>query len=114
MNQPIYKIVDREQWQSAMRAGLFAGAEIDLQDGYIHFSARHQVAETLRKHFAGRRDLLLIEVQSGDLGESLRWEVARNGDEFPHLYCALDVRQMTESYELPVDESGQHILPAGF
>jgi hypothetical protein len=42
----IYKICDAAAWQAAERAGKFAGAPVDLADGYIHFSAADQVAET--------------------------------------------------------------------
>ena len=50
----IYKICDAALWREAERIGAFAGAGIDLTDGYIHFSAPDQVAETAAKHFAGQ------------------------------------------------------------
>ena len=49
----IYKICDASAWRAAERAGEFAGAPVDLSDGYIHFSAADQVEETAAKHFAG-------------------------------------------------------------
>jgi uncharacterized protein (DUF952 family) len=118
MTRYIYKVVDRDTWQAAVLRGTFAGAEIDLQDGYIHFSARHQVEETIRKHFAGRHNLLLLEVDAAAWNEgeddsqtALRWEVSRNGEKFPHLYAALDVTLVTASYELPINAAGEHELP---
>jgi uncharacterized protein (DUF952 family) len=33
----IYKICDAPLWREAERAGSFAGAPVDLADGYIHF-----------------------------------------------------------------------------
>lgn len=86
----IYKIVTRDQWEHAVREGVFRGAPVDLADGYIHFSAAHQVRETAAKHFAGQTDLLLVAVDPATLGQSLRWEVSRGGDRFPHLYAMLD------------------------
>ncbi len=59
--------------------------------GFIHLSTRAQLAETLRRHFAGQRDLVLIEVDPVDLGAALRWEPSRGGDLFPHLYGTLRV-----------------------
>ncbi len=87
---PIYKIVTRDQWDHALREGVFHGAPVDLADGYIHFSAAHQVRETAAKHFAGQTDLLLVAVDPAPFGESLCWEVSRGGDRFPHLYDTLD------------------------
>ncbi|HLQ91964.1 MAG TPA: DUF952 domain-containing protein, partial [Xanthobacteraceae bacterium] len=41
----IYKICNTALWREAERTGLFRGAGIDMQDGYIHFSSREQVAD---------------------------------------------------------------------
>jgi len=87
----IFKIATTAQWQAAQATGVFEGAPIDLRDGYIHFSTEAQVPETLAKHFAGQRDLLLLAVEADGLGEALRWEVSRGGERFPHLYAALPV-----------------------
>ena len=46
----IYKICDSAMWQEAEQTGVFTGAEIDIQDGYIHFSTAAQITETARKH----------------------------------------------------------------
>jgi len=87
----IYKIATRAKWSEAEATGTFLGAPIDLADGYIHFSTAAQVDETLAKHFAGQRDLLLIEVDADQLGDALRWEPSRGGQLFPHLYAPLPV-----------------------
>ncbi|MBV8756535.1 MAG: DUF952 domain-containing protein [Deltaproteobacteria bacterium] len=87
----IYKIATRAQWQAAEATGVFTGAPVDVADGYIHFSTAEQLPETLAKHFAGQRDLLLIAVEADALGEALRWEPSRGGALFPHLYAPLPV-----------------------
>ena len=43
---------------------MFAGAPIDRQDGFIHFSTAGQAVETAAKHFAGADDLMLIAVDA--------------------------------------------------
>jgi uncharacterized protein (DUF952 family) len=63
-----------------------------MRDGFIHLSTATQLAETLRRHFSGQSDLVLVEVDPGDLGDALRWEPSRGGDLFPHLYGPLAVR----------------------
>ena len=47
-----------KDWATAIGRGSFAGDSLDLQHGFIHLSAAHQVAETLRLYFPGRNDLL--------------------------------------------------------
>jgi uncharacterized protein (DUF952 family) len=106
----IYKIATLEQWRTAEASGVFAGAPIDLADGFIHFSTAEQVAETLAKHFAGQRDLLLVAVDARQFGDELRWEVSRGGQLFPHLYAALPVTAARRVAAIPVDADGYHVL----
>ncbi len=85
----IYKICPASLWRDAEAAGVFDGAPVDLKDGFIHFSTAGQLAETAAKHFTGQTDLLLVEVDTGALEGRLRWEPARGGALFPHLYGPL-------------------------
>jgi uncharacterized protein (DUF952 family) len=87
----IYKVCTASEWREAMAAGVYRGSAVDLRDGFIHFSTGAQLAETLRRHFAGQRDLVRVAVDPGDLGERLRWEASRGGALFPHLYGELAV-----------------------
>ena len=111
MQSPIFKIVDRKDWESARSKGEFAGAAVDLQDGFIHFSTALQVRETAEKHFSGQSNLLLIAVDPDALDESLRWEPSRGGDLFPHLYGNLPFSAVVEEFELPWDGE-KHQFPA--
>jgi uncharacterized protein (DUF952 family) len=85
----IYKISPRALWREAEQAGVFAGAPIDLADGFIHFSSAEQVAETAGRHFAGQSDLVLAAIDAAALGAALRYEPSRGGALFPHLYGTL-------------------------
>jgi len=100
--QLIYKIVGTDLWNSAEKAGVFKGATIDLEDGYIHFSTAEQAQETAAKHFAGQQDLLLVAVDTETLGEALKWEESRGGALFPHLYSTLDPTKVATVDPLPL------------
>jgi uncharacterized protein (DUF952 family) len=102
----LYKIVEAAAWESAIHAGMFLGAEIDLRDGYIHLSTAAQAAETARRHFAGREGLLLVAVEAQTLGEALKWEPSRGGDLFPHLYGVLDPASAVETRALSLNADG--------
>ena len=104
----IYKIVHRDVWSHAQQAHVFTGAEIDLADGFIHFSTADQVEETANKHFAGQLDLLLVAVDPAVLGENLKWEPSRGGDLFPHLYGPLDLSLVIFVEEILQDDAGKH------
>lgn len=96
----IYKLLPAEEWESAQSAGTFAGSDVDVRDGFIHFSTAGQVEETARRHFAGRTGLTLLAVDPAALGAALRWEVSRGGAEFPHLYAELPVAAVTGAVDL--------------
>ena len=113
MSDFVYKICPRDAWEQAVQAGVYEGAPIDVQDGFIHFSAAHQVAETAAKHFAGQNDLLLVTVKAGELGDALRWEPSRGGALFPHLYGKLRLSAVHSTVPLPMGSDGTHIFPAG-
>ena len=84
-----YKILTAGQWAHFRRHGVFHGAPVDLDDGYIHLSAADQLQGTLDKHFARQSDLVIAEVDLAALGESVKWEVSRGGALFPHIYGPL-------------------------
>lgn len=106
----IYKICDAALWAQAENSGVFRGAGIDLADGYIHFSTAGQVRETAAKHFAGRKNLVLIAVDADRLGDDLRWEPSRGGALFPHLYRNLKAGEATWAMPLPLGSEG-HVFP---
>jgi uncharacterized protein (DUF952 family) len=107
----IYKICSASAWREAERQGVFRGSADDARDGFIHFSSAAQVAETARKHFFGRQDLFLIEVDAGALGEPLCWERSRNDELFPHLYGELDLGAVRAVLNLHARADGTHDIP---
>jgi uncharacterized protein (DUF952 family) len=107
----VYKICPAALWRDAERDGVFRGAAVDLQDGFIHFSSADQAAETAAKHFAGQDGLLLLHVDTAGLGERLKWEPSRGGALFPHLYGALELTAVTRVEPLPLGPDGLHSFP---
>lgn len=109
----IYKICPAGLWHEAEQAGIFAGAPVDLADGFVHFSTAAQVRETAAKHFAGQSDLVLVAVSAEGLGPALRFEPSRGGDLFPHLHGPLPTGAALWVRPLPLGRDGAHAFPAG-
>ncbi|MBL8551558.1 MAG: DUF952 domain-containing protein [Hyphomonadaceae bacterium] len=87
MRELVFKILRKDEWPLA--AEVFEGSADDRRDGFIHLSTGAQVAGTLKAHFRGENDLLLLEIDAASLGPALKWEPSRGGALFPHLYGAL-------------------------
>jgi uncharacterized protein (DUF952 family) len=86
---PIVKLLRAAEWAAFEASGSFAGSPDDRRDGYIHISAPDQVAATAAKWFAGEAGLMALTLDAEALGDALRWEPARGGQLFPHLYRPL-------------------------
>ena len=107
----IYKICEQSAWRAATAAGTYRGSAVDAHDGFIHFSAAEQVADTVAKHFSGQTDLMLIAVDADLLGAALKWEPSRGGALFPHLYAALPVAAVRWAKPLADEVGGHRWLP---
>lgn len=108
----IYKICDASLWEDAERNGVFTGAGIDIEDGYIHLSTAMQLAETARLHFHNRSGQVLVTVDADKL--DIKWEPSRGGDLFPHLYQALSLDAVIDVRAMPLDDHGTPCPEGGF
>ena len=106
-----YKVLTGEQMATLERDGSFAGAPVDLEDGYIHLSTADQLTATVDKHFAGQSDLHVAAVDLGSFDESLKWEESRGGQLFPHLYGPLLLETIIAYSPLDRAEDGTVRLP---
>ena len=108
----IYKILRAPEWAELQARGETAGAPVDIADGFVHFSTAAQVAETAARHFAGVEGLVLLAYEAEAMGDALKWEPSRGGDDFPHLYGPLRLSDMLWQADLPLAEGG-HVFPGG-
>ena len=106
MSDTVFKICGREEWRAAEAAGHYGGNADDARDGFIHLSAKDQVSGTLEKHYAGRTDLVLVEIDPDTLGAALKWETSRGGALFPHLYGQLPVSAVVAVAPIETGQDG--------
>lgn len=109
--QRAYKVLTGPQMAEFAAKGVFAGAPVDLADGYIHLSTAAQLTETVDKHFAGQDDLHVATVDLAALGAGVRWEPSRGGQLFPHLYAALPMDAVRAHAPLARGADGAVLLP---
>jgi uncharacterized protein (DUF952 family) len=110
MTELIFKIVPRAEWEA--ESGDYHGSAHDKADGFLHFSTAAQLAETLRRYYAGQDDLILVAVDPGALGAALKWEYsASRGEDFPHLYGVLSADAMKWARGIARGADGEFVLP---
>lgn len=88
MDRVIFKILTPQADAQLSADGALTPSGVDAQDGYVHFSTAAQLTETLDLHYQGHGDLVILAVDGGTHPD-MRWEAARSGDLFPHLYATL-------------------------
>ena len=106
-----YKVLTADQ-MATLEDGSFAGAPVDLADGFIHLSTAAQLTETVDKHFAGQHDLHVAAVDLDALGDAVKWEASRGGALFPHIYGGPLLLETVIAYgPLDRDDDGTVRLP---
>jgi uncharacterized protein (DUF952 family) len=107
----IFHMCRRDEWQAAAISGFYPGSSQDRADGFIHFSTARQIVESARRHRVGQDGLVLLGVDPVALGPTLKWEPARDGQLFPHLYGTLPASAVIWVRPLPLGSDGAHVFP---
>jgi uncharacterized protein (DUF952 family) len=112
LDRIVYKIMSTADLEQMQRDNVFFGSPVDIADGYIHLSCGSQPASTSDKHFSGIDGLMLVDVDLSQLGDTVRWEPARDGQLFPHIYGRLSVEAVPSIEPLELTADGAVKLPA--
>lgn len=94
-----------------LEGGSFAGSADDRRDGYIHLSTAAQLTATVDRHYAGQTGLYVAEVDLAALGDAVRWERARDDEDFPHLHGDLPLAAVVAYSPLERDDDCSVKLP---
>lgn len=108
----VYKVFRSSEWAAFEGAGETQGSPDDAADGFVHLSTADQLGGTLARHFKGETDLVLVAVETDELGDDLKWESARSGQDFPHLYRPLRMEDVVWHRPIPRDGVGGLTLGA--
>ena len=106
----IYKILRQTEWAALESSGQFEGSEHDKRDGFIHMSTAAQLQGTLDKHYTQGDDVILVAVSLADVVQDVKWEVSRDGAEFPHIYGMLPLSAVKRHWDLSPDPEGRYAV----
>lgn len=107
----IFRFADPAALGAAALTGVYEGAAHDHADGFIHCSARHQIEGTLAAHYGDLDRIALAVIDAAALGDTLKWETSRGGEDFPHIYGPLPFAAIKSVHILKRDEAGGWRLP---
>ena len=108
----IFHLAFRADWEAGVAAGEYRAPSL-AEEGFIHASAdEEQMLRVAARLFAGRTDLLALEVDIDRLPEEspVIPEAARSGEIYPHVYGPINPGAVVRVRRLIPDAAG----PAGF
>ena len=109
MSKPVFHIVSAGEWRGVK--GTYEPSSLRV-DGFVHCSDASQVLDTARRFFAGRMDLLLLEIDPVRVPAELRYENLEGGAElFPHIYGAIALAAVRSAQPLALSADGTFVAP---
>jgi len=108
----LFHITSKAAAAEAVRSGVYLPAGF-AAEGFVHCSYRHQVCSTANRLFAGRLDLVLLEIDRDRLACPVVDENLEGGAErFPHIYGPVPMEAVAAVHPFTCGASGRFELPA--
>ncbi len=86
----IYHITSKSLWEYALNYHFYKHPSLKTE-GFIHCSTLIQLPTTLKRHFSGTKEVIVLEIIEKKVSEILKWEAATDGELFPHIYGKISV-----------------------
>ncbi|PJZ58721.1 DUF952 domain-containing protein [Leptospira barantonii] len=110
----IYNIASKKDYEEALKNGFYITDSLS-SEGFIHSSKKNQVEDTANRIFPGRKDLVLLFVNTDRLKSPLKFEASGSSkfskedgkNIFPHIYGPLNVDAIEKVLEISPNENGK-------
>ena len=111
---PLVRLCSEEEWTAAQATGWIhpeaPGPGGGPDENFVHLSTVEQVHLPANRLYAGRRDMILLYLDSAALDSPVRWEPGVPTDPesmvFPHLYGPLPVAAVVKAVLYPPQADG--------
>ncbi len=106
----IFHLAFRADWEAGLAAGEYRAPSL-AEEGFIHASGdEEQMLRVAARLFAGRTDLLALEVDTGRLpaDSAVIREAARSGEIYPHVYGPINPDAVVRIRTLAPDAAALH------
>ena len=106
----IFHLVARQDWEKAASSFTYAAESLGTE-GFIHCSADiAQMGGVVRRLFPDRKDMLALVLEIDKLDSPVKWEVASNGEVYPHIYGPIDKSAVVRIRSLSIQDGGDVAL----
>lgn len=105
----IYHWCPAEAWDSATAEYV---APSLAEEGFIHFSYKHQVERTATALNRGQTDLVLLCVDATTV-EVVDEDCYELGEKYPHVYASIPMASVVAIFPFPPEPDGAFRLPDG-
>lgn len=111
MPGPLFHITTVAEANAAAESGTYSPGTFD-REGFVHCSYLHQILATANRLFAGRSDLVLLQIDSVRLSCRVVDENLEGGVElFPHVYGHVPMAAVVRVIPFPCSAGGVFDLP---
>lgn len=97
----IYHIVLPEDW-AAFDPDLYFAASL-ATEGFIHCSFEHQLDAIIKRYYAGRDRVIVLEIESDRLMSRTLNEPSTNSEIYPHIYGPINRDAIVRTFERETD-----------
>ena len=105
----ILHITTRKDWEHAKEVGVYKTESLEKQ-GFIHCSYPSQVVKVADAIYPGRKDLVLLCIESNRVFADFREETVGD-DSYPHVFGPLPIESVRQVLEFKPDKNGKFKLP---
>lgn len=110
-NRYIYHITTKAEWQQARLIQAYMADSLSTE-GFIHCSTREQILGTANAYFKGRKNLVILCIESERVQASIQYEHPEGDPRvFPHIYGPLNIKAVLFTVDFPPEPDGSFKLP---
>lgn len=102
----IYHLITQSDWDKAKTQNSYSPQSL-AKEGFIHASTKEQILPTANRRFKGRKDLLILTIDTEKVIPKIIFEFSSgSGEKHPHIYGALSIDAVIKICSLIPDDSG--------
>jgi len=104
-------LISKEDLEAFKASGTFEPIGFKEED-FVHCSFKEQVCAVATKHYKGRQDMMLLELNEARVSAWLKVEdLKAKGEVFPHVYRVLAWDDVFEVHVFECSNEGEFMLP---